>query len=496
MQPPASSPEPETAPPEAGLLAALRRIVGAPFVLQHGPAEDLQPYELDWRRRYRGKALAVVRPADTQQVAAVVRLCAQAGVSIVPQGGNTSLVGGSVPDDSGRQIVMSLGRLNRILSVDAANLSITVEAGCLLSNVQEAAQAHGLHFPLSLASEGSCTIGGNLAANAGGTQVLRYGTARELCLGLEAVTAQGDIWRGLQALRKDNTGYALRDLLIGSEGTLAIITAATLRLYPRPKGEATALVACPDLKAAMAVLQAAREALDAGLTAFEAMAALPLQLVQRHHPQVAAVMQPLWLEGPACSPPPWTVLIEHTSMEPGTHARDRLQELLEQCLGQGLILNASLATNEAQRSAMWSLRETIPLAERAEGLMVKHDIGVPSSAIPAFVDEARAAIAARWPHARIVCFGHLGDGNLHYNVQPPQGPSACEGLMQFEQAVNALVFDLVAQHGGTLSAEHGIGVLRRDELARRKHPVALSMMRAIKLALDPLGTLNPGRVLP
>ncbi len=485
---------PDTAPPhaplQADLLAGLRQIVGPEHVLTPD-GHDLDPYVLDWRRRYRGQALAVVRPLNAQQVAQTVRLCAQAGVAIVPQGGNTSLVGGAVPDGSGRQIVLNLGRLRRILAIDADNLTLTAEAGCLLAEVQQAAEAAGLLFPLSLASEGSCTIGGNLASNAGGTQVLRYGTARELCLGIEAVTAQGEIWEGLQGLRKDNTGYDLRDLLIGSEGTLGVITAATLKLYPRPKGLATALLACDSLAGAVAILRRGRDGLDAGLTACELMGRLPLELVRKQHPDAAAVLAPLR----APDTPAWVMLVEHASSESDNHAQQRLQDLLANAMADGLLANATLAESVAQRAAMWRLRETIPLSERAEGLMVKHDIGVPTSAIPAFVDACGLAITQQWPDARTVCFGHLGDGNLHYNVQPPAEAASGEALLAFEKAVNTVVFDHVARHQGTLSAEHGIGVLRQAELARRKPAVAMSMMRAIKQALDPEGVLNPGRVL-
>jgi FAD/FMN-containing dehydrogenase len=478
---------------QQALLQALRDALGAAHVLIADADDTLERHLVDWRKRYQGQALAIVRPADASQVATVIQLCARFGTSVVPQGGNTSLVGGSVPDATGTQIVLNLSRLNRVLAVDPANLSITVEAGCLLATVQSAAADAGLLFPLSLASEGSCTIGGNLATNAGGTQVLRYGTARELCLGLEAVTAQGDIWHGLQGLRKDNTGYDLRDLLIGSEGTLGIITAATLRLYPRPKGQATALLACPDMSAAVALLERARYHLDAGLTAYEVMAHLPLQLVQQHHPDVARVMATLTSEDGAL--PAWVILLDNCSNESEVHAQQRLQALLEQAMQDGLLTQATLASNASQRQAMWHLRETIPLSERAEGLMVKHDIGVPTSAMAVFINDTEQAIKARWPQARIICFGHLGDGNLHYNVQAPPDQSSGDASRAFEHAVNEVVFDHVQRFHGTLSAEHGIGVLRRDELVKRKPAVALSMMRAIKQALDPAGTLNPGRVL-
>jgi len=478
----------------AGLLEALRAALGPVGVLTPSPDDPLERYQLDWRRRYQGQALAVVRPADSAEVATVVQLCARYGASVVPQGGNTSLVGGSVPDQSGTQIVLNLSRLNKVLGVDQANLSMTVQAGCLLADVQAAADHAGLLFPLTLASQGSCTIGGNLASNAGGTQVLRYGTARELCLGLELVTPQGHIWHGLQGLRKDNTGYDLRHLMVGSEGTLGVITAATLRLFPRPRGQATALLACPDLDAALALLQAARDTLDAGLTGCELMGRLPLELVRQHHPDVASVLVQAG-QAPGTELPAWAVLIEHTSCESDVHAQERLGALLDGAMAQGHVSHAVMASNQTQRQAMWHLRETIPLAERAHALMVKHDIGVPSSAIPRFVADCTQAIADRWPQACVVCFGHMGDGNLHYNVQPPPACAAGAELDAFELQVNELVFDHVARFGGTISAEHGIGVLRRDELARRKSGVALSMMHAIKQALDPDGLMNPGRVL-
>ena len=455
-------------------------------------AADREPFELDWRRRYRGHALAIARPATVAQVQAVVRACAAHGVPLVPQGGNTGLVGGSIPDGSGRQLLLNLTRLQQVRAMDPANLTLTADAGCTLAQVQQAAQDHDLLFPLSLASEGSCTIGGNLATNAGGTQVLRYGTARELCLGLEVVTATGAVWSSLSGLRKDNTGYNLRDLFIGSEGTLGVITAATLRLYPRPKGQATALAACSSLADAVALLSRARGLLDAGLTAFETMGCLPLELVARHHPDVSRCTDALRDEGQW---PAWTVLIEHASPDSQDHADHRLQTVLTQALDAGEITNASLAGNDTQRRAFWRLRETIPLAERTEGLMVKHDIAVPTSAIPAFVEQAGQALNNRWPASRVVCFGHLGDGNLHYNVQPPADQANGDALLAFEHNVNQVVFDLVGHFQGTLSAEHGIGQLRRDELAARKSPEALAMMRAIKQALDPQALFNPGRVL-
>jgi FAD/FMN-containing dehydrogenase len=464
------------------LLQALRAAVGDAQVLSEG---DLSAWELDWRKRFRGRALAVVRPADTAQVAAVLRACAAHGASVVPQGGNTGLVGGGVPDASGTQVLLSLTRLNRIRAIDRANLTLTAEAGCVLQTVQQAAAEAGLLFPLSLAAEGSCTIGGNLATNAGGTQVLRFGNARELCLGLEVVTADGQVWDGLSGLRKDNTGYDLRDLFIGSEGTLGIITAATLKLHPRPAASGTALAATGSLAQCVGLMQLAQARLGAALTGFEVMNRFSLALVAQHFPQLA---QPL----PAA---PWTVLLEQADSEGEAPARARFEALLAAALEEGLIDDAVVAESLQQSQALWHLRESIPLAQAQEGPNIKHDIAVPVSAIPGFVERTDAALAQAFPGVRLVDFGHLGDGNLHYNVQAPEGMAAQDFLDRQEHAVNTLVYDAVSAVGGSISAEHGVGALKREELAQRKPPVALQMMRAIKQALDPQGRLNPGRVL-
>ena len=464
------------------LLAALRECVGPAQVLTDG---DRSAYEVDWRKRWHGRGLAVVRPGSTAEVAAVVRACTAHGTSIVPQGGNTGLVGGGVPDASGRQVLLSLARMNRIRVIDRDNLTLTAEAGCVLQAVQQAADDAGLLFPLSLAAEGSCTIGGNLATNAGGTQVLRYGNARALCLGLEAVTAQGEVWHGLAGLRKDNTGYDLRDLLIGSEGTLAIITAATLVLHARPAARMTALAACESVEQCVALLGLAQRRLGAGLTGFEVMNALSLALVGKHMPQLR---QPL-------SASPWTALVELSDSEGAEHARTAFEAALAAALDEGCITDAALAESVAQSRAMWHLRESIPLAQNQEGLNIKHDIALPVSAIAPFCTRTDAALAARWPGMRLVNFGHLGDGNLHYNVQAPEGVDAAAFLRTEEHAVNAVVFDAVVALAGSISAEHGIGVLKREELVLRKDATALAMMRAIKRALDPQGLLNPGRLL-
>ena len=467
------------------LIETLRQIVGAAHVLTEG---DLSAWELDWRRRVHGKALAVVRPANTQEVAAVVKACAAAGAPIVPQGGNTGLSVGSTPDTSGREVVLSLTRLNAVRALDTDNLTLTVEAGCILQNVQEMADKAGLLFPLSLAAEGSCTIGGNLGTNAGGTQVLRYGNTRDLCLGLEVVTPQGEVWDGLRGLRKDNTGYDLRDLFIGSEGTLGVITAATLKLYPRPAAQLTAWAAVSSMEQAVRLLALAHQHLGAGLTGFEVMGRFALQLVDKHMPQLRVP----FIDQEEVQ---WAVLLENSDSESEDHARARFEALLETAFEAGCVQDAVVAENIAQAHQLWHIRESIPLAQAEEGLNIKHDISVPISRIPAFVEHADALLTREIPGVRLVNFGHLGDGNLHYNVQAPEGGDAKAFLRDQEDRVNHLVYEAVAQFGGSFSAEHGVGALKTDKLARYQSPVALSMMRAIKQALDPQNLMNPGRVL-
>ncbi len=481
-------PMPSSSGAADALVSALSEALGADAVLAGG---DLSAYEVDWRRRYRGRARAVVRPGDTQAVATALRLCAAHGAAVVPQGGNTGLVGGGVPDGSGREVVLSLARMNRIRQVDVDNATMEVEAGCVLQAVQQAAEARGLLFPLSLAAEGSCTIGGNLATNAGGTQVLRYGSARDLCLGLEVVLADGRIWSGLTGLRKDNTGYDLRQLFIGSEGTLGIITAATLRLHPLPRARLTAWATMDSAAAALALFRRARQQLGPGLTAFELMNGFSLQLTARHFPELARGL-PGMADG---HPPAWSVLLELSDTEDETQAAARLEALLGQALEAGCIADALVATSLSQARAMWHVREAIPLAQSQEGLNIKHDIALPISAIPDFIARTDLAIQRVAPGARMVDFGHVGDGNLHYNVQAPEGADAATFLSNHEAAINEVVYEAVTALGGSISAEHGIGLLKRDELVLRKPALALEMMHALKRALDPAGCLNPGRVL-
>jgi len=464
------------------LLEELQAHVGSAYVLSDG---DKSAFELDWRKRQHGKALYVVSPQTTQEVAMVVKSCLAHGVSIVPQGGNTGLVVGSIPDETGTQVVLSLKRMKKIRHLDASNLSLTVEAGCVLQTLQEVAHSHGLMFPLSLGSEGSCTIGGNLSTNAGGTQVLRFGNARELCLGLEVVTAQGEIWSGLSALRKDNTGYDLKDLFIGSEGTLGIITAATMKLFPAPQSTLTALASTQDLEGCIRLLKLAHEHLSAGLTGFEVMNQFSLELVRTHFPQLA----------PPFEGSPWCVLVELSDPQDSSHAGSLLENLLSVALEQGVIDDAIVAKSMAESKQLWHIRESITLAQAQEGLNIKHDISLPVSQIKSFVEHTDQALGELIEGVRLVNFGHLGDGNLHYNVQAPKGVDSKTFLAQYEERVNELVYEHVHRLGGSISAEHGIGSLKLKTLPHYKDPVALTLMRSIKGSLDPHNLMNPNRVI-
>ena len=457
----------------------LRAVVGASRVLTG--AADLAPYCTDWRGRYTGKASCVVLPGTTDEVAAVVGICAEAGTPIVPQGGNTGLCGGATP--IGGEVVINLRRMNRIRGIDADNNSITVEAGCTLHAVQEAAKIADRLFPLSLAAEGSATIGGNLATNAGGVQVLRYGNARELTLGLEVVLADGRIWNGLRALRKDNTGYDLKHLFIGAEGTLGLITAATLKLFPRPRTQATAWVAVPDPAAAVGLLARLRDAAGDNVTAFEIVGRPALELVLKHIPNA---------RDPLAGKPAWQVLIELSGACDDLSAS--LEQALQEAAADGLVDDAALAASEAQTAALWALRENVSEAQKIEGVSIKHDIAVPVSRIAEFIARTDAALLKAFPQVRIVCFGHIGDGNLHYNQSKSDVQSNSEFIGQTE-AVNRIVHDLVHDLGGSISAEHGLGQLKREEVLRYKSETEMGLMRAVKQALDPRGLMNPGKLL-
>jgi len=464
-------------------LDRCRAIVGAAHVLVE--AADTAAFLSDWRGRFTGSARAVVLPAGPDEVAAVVRLCAEHRVPLVPQGGRTGLVMGSVPDASGTAIVLSLRRLNRIRAIDAYNRTMTVDAGCILQDVQQAAAAEGLLFPLSLAAEGSCTIGGNLGTNAGGTAVLRYGNARELCLGLEVVTPAGELWDGLRGLRKDNTGYDLRDLYIGAEGTLGVITGAVLKLFPQPKAALSALVALDSPRHALELLKHMEAQCGPALTGFELMSAVCLRLVAEQFPQ---------LPRPFAEAHPQYALLELSSHESEAHGASLLESAVGQALDAGIARDAVVATSIAQSQGLWALREHIPLAQARAGKNIKHDIALPISRVADFIDAADARLDAAYAGVQLVCFGHLGDGNLHYNVAPPPGVGH-EDFLAEQARVNRIVHDEVAARAGSISAEHGIGALKRDELARTKPAVELALMRTLKAALDPLGIMNPGKIL-
>ena len=463
-------------------LDGLRAAFAGRLIVEPGA---LAPFLIDWRQTWRGVAIAVAQPDTAEGVAAVVRWCAENGIAIVPQGGNTSQSGGSVPNASGTNLVLSLARLNRIRSVDPDNDTITVDAGCILATIQAAAADAGRLFPLSLGAEGSCTIGGNLATNAGGTAVLRYGNARELCLGVEVVTASGEVWDGLKGLRKDNSGYDLRDLFIGSEGTLGIITGAVLKLVPAPVARHVAFVAVPDCQAAMALFGALRKAHDSGLTAFELMSEQCMALVLEAFADTRR---------PFVTVAPWYVLIELSDFRGGDDLRSALERSLGGAIEQGMIADATIAESLTQGAALWGLRERISQAQAADGGGIKHDIAVPLSRIAAFVEEALSAVCRRYPDIRPVVFGHLGDGNLHFNFS--SAPGADQAAFRGEQeSVNAIVHDIVRAHRGTISAEHGLGMLGRDEAHAHRSPVERAMMGAIKQALDPAGIMNPGKLL-
>jgi FAD/FMN-containing dehydrogenase len=468
--------------PSPELLAHLRSLVGPSGYLDQ-PA-DIEPYLVDHRKLYHGATALVLRPDSTDQVSRILSACNEAGVGVVPVGGNTSYCGGTVPDEDGSEIVLSLARLKRVRTIDPVNNTMIVEAGCVLAEVQKAAEGVDRLFPLSLGSEGSCQIGGNLSTNAGGTAVLHYGMTRDLVLGLEVVLADGRVLDGLKGLRKDNTGYDLKHLFMGAEGTLGVITAASLKLFPRPVSVATALIAVPTPQAAVDLLGRLRAA-TGSLTTFELMPRIGMELTLKHINGVS---------DPFDAPSPWYVLAEATS----PRVDDPLESIMESALGEameaGLLADAVVAQSEAQRQMFWRIREQIPEAQRQEGASIKHDVSVMISRLPAFMEEGAAIVKRLAPTARLVAYGHLGDGNLHFNVTVPLGGDGTKFLAS-APAINEAIHDLIAEYRGSISAEHGIGRLKRDELEHYKSSAELEVMRAIKQALDPNGIMNPGKVV-
>ncbi|MCQ1548906.1 MAG: FAD-binding oxidoreductase [Candidatus Accumulibacter phosphatis] len=467
---------------DAHLIRTLSDLLGSGNVLTG--TDRMAAYLADWRGRYRGAALCVVRPATTAAVSAVVRACTEAGVAMVPQGGNTSLCGAATPALDGRSVLISLSRMQRVRALDTANNTITVEAGCVLQAVQELAAQAGRLFPLSLAAEGSCQIGGNLSTNAGGVQVLRYGNMRELTLGLEVVLPSGEIWNGLRALRKDNTGYDLKHLFIGAEGTLGIITAAVLKLFPLPRATATAWLAIASPALAVRLLADLQARFGASLTACELVSEAALALVRKYIPGAH----------PALPASPWYLLIELSGGSDDTAQRDALAAFLETALDECVLGDVLLAQSGEQAKRLWALRENIGEAQKRAGLSIKHDVSLPISRLPEFVERADRALEQAFPEIRIVTFGHIGDGNLHYN-QSKSAVGENAAFLAAQPEVNRIVHDLVHELGGSISAEHGIGQLKRMELLRYKSPVEIEMMRAIKRTLDPRGLMNPGKVL-
>ena len=464
----------------------LRRLAATPGCDWRSDADTMAPYLAEQRGLYRGAALAVALPRDTAAVSALVRACAQLDLALVPQGGNTGLCGGAVAQDAVRQVIVSLERLDRIRSVDPANFTLTAETGCIVQQVREAAAAHDRLFPLSFGADGSARLGGALSTNAGGTNVLRYGNARELTLGLEVVLADGQVWDGLTALRKDNTGYDLKQLFIGAEGTLGIITAAVVKLFPQPRETVTAWLACPSVDACVAVFGRLREASGDAVTGCELVSRTALEFVLRHRPGA---------RDPLGAPAPWYLLVELTSSSRSAGLAMALETVLEQCLDRGEVSDAAVAASVRQAADLWRLREAVAEVQRHEGASIKNDVSVPVSAVPAFVVQASEAVQAACPGLRVCAFGHIGDGNLHFNLSQPVGMPATQFLAQWD-TLTGLVNAVVARHRGSISAEHGIGLLKRDALAQHEPAVAIDLMRRIKAALDPRDLLNPGKLLP
>ncbi len=465
-------------------IAAIAQVVGPAGLIQG--ADDQQRILIDHRRLYHGRAAAVVRPANTEQVAEVVRLCNRAGLGVVPQGGNTGYCGGATPDESGREVVVCLERMRAVREVDSVNFTMTVEAGVVLADVQKTAQAGDMFFPLSLGSEGSCQIGGNLATNAGGTAVLQYGNARELVLGLEVVLADGRIWQGLSKLRKDNAGYDLKQLFLGAEGTLGIITAAVLKLYPAPRARQTAIAAVADVQAACELLASARAVSGDAVTSFEYIPRYAMALTTTH---IKGVTDPFE------QPHPHYVLIELASSDPKAPLDAQLESLLAKGIDNASVRDAVVAQSEAQRLALWRIRESVPQAQREVGDSLKHDVSVPVSRLPEFLERGVALALAVSSDAQVCCYGHIGDGNLHFNFHPPAGMNLADFVARDGARIGEALYGLVRELGGSVAAEHGVGKLKRPALHTWGDPVGLQLMREVKQALDPRGLMNPGKVV-
>ncbi|MEN6541723.1 FAD-binding oxidoreductase [Parvibaculum sp.] len=467
----------------AETLARMKSVVGPKGFVD--TEADMAPYLVERRDLYKGRAAAILKPASTEEVAALMRIAHETGTPVVPQGGNTGLVGGQIPFETGKEVVLSLQRMNRILALDTGNNTLTVEAGVTLAAAQAAARDADRLFPLSLASEGSCQIGGNLATNAGGTAVLHYGNARDLVLGLEVVLADGRIWSGLKGLRKDNTGYDLKQVFLGSEGTLGIITRAVLKLFPLPRAMATAFVAVPNVEAAVKLLRLADATTGGLVTSFELMPRIGIDFVVKHLPGAT---------DPLKAPSPWYVLIELSAGNDSEGLAATLEALLGGAMEKSLVSDAAIAASEAQRAAFWRMRESMSDVQKMEGGSIKHDVSVPVSSVAEFIARATKAVEAALPGIRPVPFGHVGDGNIHFNLSQPVGADRAGYLARWDE-MSAIVHGIVRDLGGSISAEHGIGRMKRDEIAETKSPVEMELMRALKHALDPKGILNPGKVL-
>ncbi len=468
---------------EQALVQRFAAIVGDNYALSD--QRDIAPYLVEPRGLWHGRTSLVLRPGSVEEVSRIMRLATETGTPIVPQSGNTGLVGAQMPDASGHEIVLSLSRLNRIREIDTLSNTATVEAGVILQTLHEAADAAGRLFPLSLAAQGSCQIGGNLSSNAGGTGVLAYGNARELCLGVEVVLPTGEVFDDLRKLKKDNTGYDLKDLFVGAEGTLGVITAAVVKLFPRPKGREVAFAALETPQAALDLLSLATDRAGAALTAFELIGRRPYEFTLRHAAGVTRPLEGDW---------PWYAFLEISSGRSAEDARGLMEEILGAGLEDGTIGDATIAQSLAQAEALWNFREMLPEAQKPEGASIKHDISVPVAAIPAFIEQAAEAVEGVCPGARPVCFGHMGDGNLHYNISRPVG-GGDEAFLALYRPMNKAVHDVVRALQGSISAEHGIGQLKRDELIATAPPMAIELMRRVKAAFDPAGIMNPGKVI-